>query len=372
MSELESAPLPAGSRARLPADAASERKAVPFEARLGLYLRPLHIGLLVAVGLYAGALLFRVIAARLGVDSAGVVPDLSFATRAALVASAGIGYFLGASSWIAAAAFRDLQDLGAADPEVDVDREPGRVLATPISRLRRSRWAGLAGILFFVSTIEVPNALAGATPFAPWLRLYPMTYMLGLGLMFFWIAGRGAYFAVGRGRMLDVEQGLELDLLDPRPLARLGRIALRGSLSWVIGFSIISLVFLNPELRFSQSMVVFGPVLLVTVAIASATLLLPLRILRRRIGAAKRAELEQVDAAIRGEPDSLVGSRLAARGGAESLADLIAYRRLIEAVPEWPFDASLLRRFGLYMLIPVFSWVGGALVERAVSSVLDR
>lgn len=38
--------------------------------------------------------------------------------------------------------------------------------------------------------------------------------------------------------------------------------------------------------------------------------------------------------------------------------------------PEWPFDAGVLRRFGLYVLIPVASWVLGALVEPFVDRVL--
>ena len=54
-----------------------------------------------------------------------------------------------------------------------------------------------------------------------------------------------------------------------------------------------------------------------------------------------------------------------------SLVELGAWREQIERAREWPLDAAILRRFGLYLLIPVVSWVGGALVERIVDSALQ-
>ena len=37
---------------------------------------------------------------------------------------------------------------------------------------------------------------------------------------------------------------------------------------------------------------------------------------------------------------------------------------------EWPFDASALLRFGLYTAVGVGSWLGAALVERLLDTVL--
>jgi len=53
------------------------------------------------------------------------------------------------------------------------------------------------------------------------------------------------------------------------------------------------------------------------------------------------------------------------------LNDLLAYKIQVESTPEWSFDSSTLLRFGLYLLIPVASMVGGALVERVVDMALD-
>ncbi len=49
--------------------------------------------------------------------------------------------------------------------------------------------------------------------------------------------------------------------------------------------------------------------------------------------------------------------------------DLIEYRRLVEAVPEWPYEPALRARFLLYVAPPLGSWLGGALVERSVGAV---
>jgi hypothetical protein len=45
------------------------------------------------------------------------------------------------------------------------------------------------------------------------------------------------------------------------------------------------------------------------------------------------------------------------------LADLLAYRSLVEQVSELPFDSPALRRIALYLLIPVGSWVASTLVQ---------
>ena len=50
---------------------------------------------------------------------------------------------------------------------------------------------------------------------------------------------------------------------------------------------------------------------------------------------------------------------------------LSVYRSHVEGVREWPFDGSTFARFGLYLMIPLGSWVGGAFVERLLSSLLD-
>jgi hypothetical protein len=67
---------------------------------------------------------------------------------------------------------------------------------------------------------------------------------------------------------------------------------------------------------------------------------------------------------------AIEGRRTAAREDA-SLANLIAYRSLVNGVSEWPFDLSTLLRTGLIVALGVGSWLGGALVERLLGIVLQ-
>ena len=53
------------------------------------------------------------------------------------------------------------------------------------------------------------------------------------------------------------------------------------------------------------------------------------------------------------------------------LPGLLAYETRIESVREWPYDVPTLLRFALLTVIAISSWLGGALVERALSAVLD-
>ena len=52
------------------------------------------------------------------------------------------------------------------------------------------------------------------------------------------------------------------------------------------------------------------------------------------------------------------------------LPALLAWEARIESVREWPFDTPALVRFALFLLIPLGSWLGGAMVERVVDLVL--
>jgi hypothetical protein len=340
--------------------------AIPLEIRAGLWLPPVAWGLFVTGLLAAGALVFR--SAVSGADLAPAPANLGLATRAALVAALSFGYTLAAGRVIAIAAAVDLQQLGALPADFDPREDEARVHLWAPHVLRRSRWAGLAGIALFVATVEGPSALLGAPPGSAWIEFHALSYLLVLGVLFFWVAGRTAYRAIASVGL--PPGGIAVDVFDLRPLRVWGRMALRGSLAWVIGLSLGTLVFLNPELRFRESLVVFVPLLLVTLAISAGSLLLPLRPVHRALRAAKAAELERVSAALRGERGALAGSRVADRAGTLGLADLLAYRRWVEELPEWPFEGPASGRIALFVVIPVVSWTAAALVERVVSRLL--
>ena len=98
-------------------------------------------------------------------------------------------------------------------------------------------------------------------------------------------------------------------------------------------------------------------------------LVLPLLGARRRIRRAKTEKLTDLRQSLREAEEDLAAGRGAPQPG--RVADLVALEQRIDSVREWPFDSSTVLRFALYLLIPLGSWAGGALVERAIDSLLD-
>ena len=155
-----------------------------------------------------------------------------------------------------------------------------------------------------------------------------------------------------------------VDLLDREALLPFAR---QGLLSAVPGVIFVTFFALNlGDAGFLLAATVLGTLVL---AQNAAALLIPMRGVHERLRAEKRDELARVNAAIRGEPGALRGSPLGNREGA-SLSDPLAWRAFVEAVPEWPIDVSTLGRFAVYVGIPVFGWVGAALVQHVLERAL--
>lgn len=183
-----------------------------------------------------------------------------------------------------------------------------------------------------------------------------------------WTTGRFAYsVTLSSRRLADLALRARIDLLDLSPLAPLVRQGLRNALL-AVGMVSITLLLApvwgaRPGLAW-----VLSVGLLLSLAAGAAGLLLPVRGARAAIGAAKRTELAWCSDAIRRRREALgLGGNAS---GAPHLDELVSYRALVASVREWPFDASTLTRFALYLGIPVGSWLGGALVERLVDALL--
>jgi hypothetical protein len=191
---------------------------------------------------------------------------------------------------------------------------------------------------------------------------------LGVGGVVAWNMGVFAYLTGAYARRfselaLSVKQ---IDLFDLAPLAPFGRQGLRSALLGLIFLAVFGLNLVDQGFLW-----VFGILGTFSLVGAILCLALPARGVHQRLRQAKLEELDRVHRAIRGEQAALSGSAISPRADTVGLADLIAYRGLVESVREWPFDPSTLIRFVLYLGIPVVSWLGGALVERLVETALD-
>jgi hypothetical protein len=226
------------------------------------------------------------------------------------------------------------------------------------SALRRAGWVGVALLL----ALPLAANLTIETWF-PWLlppeAIAHRMLLAPLG----WFAGRFVYALLAESRRLSRigRELVQVDLLDLTPLAPLVRHGLRQALLAAGILSIMALALVDAEIA-PNLFAVLAVGLAGNAALSLAALLLPVRGVRRAISAAKREELGRTNTEL----------RRARQGAADAspLAGLVAWRGLVEAVPEWPFDAPTLGRFVLYLAIPLGSWLGGALVERAVDVLL--
>jgi hypothetical protein len=184
-----------------------------------------------------------------------------------------------------------------------------------------------------------------------------------------WVVSRAMALELMLGRAFSRlgDRLVPVDLLDRSPLAPFGRRALRNVLLWMLLAAFLSLTYLGEG--WATDLMVLA--LLTLSAFALAAFLLPLAGAHRRIRDLKREELARIRTAIREARDEALapGPGAPVRGG--RLADLVSYEARIAAVAAWPIDTSMLLRFGLYLAIGFGSWIGAALVERALDTALQ-
>lgn len=156
-----------------------------------------------------------------------------------------------------------------------------------------------------------------------------------------------------------------IDLLDTGPLTPFARVAVSSTLA-VIGAQASFPVMLvngqtNPWTYVPGFTATLGPLFVLFA--------LPLVPIHRAIAAAKQTLLNDLNSSISNATRE-APCDLAQPGIAERLNPLLILRREIQQVSEWPFDASVMTRLGLYLIIPPLTWVGAALIENLVEALI--
>ena len=275
-----------------------------------------------------------------------------------------IAFILMGCRYMLVGAALDRQQYGLEVPLSDLHETEVRALDVPRDKIRRSRLAGTAGVLAFVGVMEV-NLLVNGDPLVmPWIQLHNATVTMLLSVPMGWLFGRTIYFEFMSTPDLPRPQRSDIDLLNLENLYAIGRSGLRTALVWLVGMSIGGLFLLDTGFG------LWGAALFLALGfgIGLVVLLRPARGVRSLIRAVKREERARLEPLLRQARDDALTGDASTQG---RLTDLLAYKTQVESTPEWPFDSSTLWRFGLYLLIPVASMIGGALVERAVDMVLD-
>jgi hypothetical protein len=216
--------------------------------------------------------------------------------------------------------------------------------------------AGLLGAAsFLLLFIIIPILRAGF----PEVSFELVAALVG-GTAFGWLAGRFSVCMVQDSlRMSELARSLpELDLIDLSPLSPIVQQGLNSALLAVIVPALSSHLSIAPGNRAYAA----ATYLLVWCALTLVAFLLPVRGVHDRIRKEKQTQLGKIRAEIRDSKEQLVDRRDEDAGN--RLSALLDLETRLERVREWPYDASSWRRFGLYLLLGLGSWVGAATVER--------
>jgi hypothetical protein len=148
----------------------------------------------------------------------------------------------------------------------------------------------------------------------------------------------------------------------PERLRPFARVAMLSTLALIGAQAVFPVMFVDDDL----SALSYVPGLLATGIPIALLAVLPVWPVHRRIAVAKRRLLDHVNRRIADLPPADPGDP--ATVGA--MVPLLAYRREIRAISEWPFDLGSATRFGLILVIPPLTWIGAALVERLLDAFL--
>jgi hypothetical protein len=282
-------------------------------------------------------------------------------TRINLVLAAIAAFTLAASRYERRAGRQDLRALRPIltleSDGPDASRDPGEMLPP-----RRAVAAPILGALFgLVVRFATPaeDFLGEIDDTTDWVRLV-------FGIALFALLGDRVAGTVRSSRRFSQlgRDSVRIDLFDPEPRKVFARRGLRPAISWFVGSAIASLLVLDVAVP-----ALVMAIITVTLSLGVLVLVMPMRGIHAAVRAAKAAELRRTRAAIASGGEAL----FAGPDGSDSprLEALIAYEARVEAVREWPIDGSTLLRFAALALLATGSWVGGAIVERAISTLLE-
>jgi len=325
-----------------------------------LSLSPLTLGIAIALSLFAGSLTLGL---QLGwIESREALLTREFWTSVRgwydAVQAVIIGATIGTVPALLGGARRDLAAIRPVARWTDAEVER---LCESVTRFPRTtlRWLDVLTISLGVAVNLLPGnwpdgygdpVLVAFTSFRTALLIWAMARMAYVQLV---VAFR--FYELGTHLP-------RVDLLDRRSVAPFGHHGLRAVLAWMSLSGLFALLFLGP---FVGSPVATG--LAATVSVGLLSFLGPMLGVRRRLLEERDEELDAVRTRIRMHVAAAPTVRV---DSADSLADLLAWERRLTETHAWPIDAPTLARFGFYVALGLGSWVGAALVERALGAAL--
>lgn len=239
----------------------------------------------------------------------------------------------------------------------------------------KARLVGIAGYLFGLAALvpALPGlmellGLEGRYEFLPPASMQvAAVWFFAVTPFAFSLIAKYLYLTIDEGRLWSRlrREAAAPEIFDPTHLRPVTKAAMRGAFTWIIGATIGSLFFLSSGIDRSVLLPFFAGIGVVAVL----NLIVPLIGWHRKIIAEKERQLSEARQVIKrcwarlkaADEDDVA---LAKMGG------LLALEARIQAAREWPIDFSTVGRLAFYLAIPLVSWIGGALMERAVDAAI--
>jgi hypothetical protein len=259
---------------------------------------------------------------------------------------------------------RSRDELTSLQAVLTLDAAATAAVAHRISHKRRSWhvWVACIGLLFGIAHYLVVSGSQGFLPtsFFDGAR----NAALFLGSQAVWLV---MTFAVAG--LLDnaivfarLAKQADIDLLNTARLTPFARVAVFSTLAVIGAQASFPLMLIEGD----AGAWAFVPGLVATGGPMILLFALPVWPIHRALTGAKRIRLVELNHAISQTPEP----DLAQPDTLERLNALLAFRREIQQVSEWPFDVSVVTRLGLYLIIPPLTWVGAALIENLVETLI--
>lgn len=280
---------------------------------------------------------------------------------AAVFFSVLVAYIVPILAFISERTATALRELG---PLLDGDHEQQarwreQVYRKPVPWLVTTLAIGIASgtvhnLLLFGSVARMRDVLTTSAP----------ALAVALGTLLVWIVMTVAISALLDNALLLRQLGrrCRIDLLQTRGLRPFARVAVLSTLAIIGAAAVFPIMFIDDDLDPTA----YVPGLLATVIPMLLLAGLPVWPLHRRIAAEKARWLADIDGRIAGLP----AADPSRPETIDTLLPLLAFRREVALVSEWPFDPGVLARLGFYLIIPPLTWVGAALIENVVDALL--
>lgn len=159
-----------------------------------------------------------------------------------------------------------------------------------------------------------------------------------------------------------LDKWVDVSIHRTNDLNAVGRLGI--SLAFLVGFAlavvgVVQIVFDAPIEVLIMVIVMSTP----GYYLVFFTLFKPTAVVKEKISKAKHSERKRIaDSIDNNRPLIVLGEHL-------SGLNLLAYRKQIVEVDEWPFDLATIRAFAALFIFPIISWIGAAFVPQMLQSL---